>query len=937
MDSGIDLSKVADIELPILNIDDPVKPSKGTEKSQKMSKNNIAIRSRRRNTPKPDSSTDVPTSSFVKRLKDQTLDRKTRKLLMTAASQIEVAKRRAVEAEAAKSTIEREVLIEKLKLEVDAGSARDEAHHMKQELASCKAKLKAAEENVQRVKRAAKIIDERREDAEATAALALDGARKGREESLLAVAREQGRFEGYRHGLTAGRKAVAASLRELANSGAPRRRRRHRNDESVAPRFHPPPTATPKSKASESHSHQVDPVPQQPKQPSEKQPRRSSPKSVQSSVPSAPPSKSPIQSSPTSHNHRHGRSIPSYPKTPVHVQAALPSGPHSTIQPSPELISIQEPAHRPPLSSSPPKPHSAAVQPVSHQRISSRGAAHRTPSSSLTRPRSAIIQPISQQSIPSRGPTHHTPSFYLTGPHSSNAQSASHENDSSLASRGPHQTYQSSSFTQPVSPSAEPPHQADSGVLEYIPMPEPPITLPPDPPAIQPQMNKPVQPVQLSGSYKHHSNTTPVTAPKVPVLPSSSVGSSAQNRPETVRSSNSYQRNRAAQANPVIERTGVYTISRVEEWRRSLTMANERAMTPRRDTNPSIFGTLFGTGRRTAPNTGSQSHTSPDSDSISITRMTVDEFYVIPETTPLRRSSSRATYHERVGVGVPESQSPMYQNDELPYGFMPAFVQHSPGEPIWPILRRDEGSSDEDTSSSTGTDTYTDTESTTSSRIELINALYAGASPLVKLPHGVVAGGIQLAQSASSAYLDAGHIKNYPVYMGPTATRALSGTSKYRFHNPAVSPSDIYASLSGPPALAVWNGDPDIEDPRPLFTDPSILAPKPRRFIWKGTPRFGSVSSIDDRPDSRVRTPSTGRRTPLSLPSAMKPGWRAKLSSAAGRKSPGLPPGRTVSGGGSDEETELDAETQENTRANSRRGSQAYMIGTASSSSSYRP
>ncbi|EEB94787.1 hypothetical protein MPER_06344 [Moniliophthora perniciosa FA553] len=154
-------------------------------------------------------------------------------------------------------------------------------------------------------------------------------------------------------------------------------------------------------------------------------------------------------------------------------------------------------------------------------------------------------------------------------------------------------------------------------------------------------------------------------------------------------------------------------------------MVNERAMTPRRDMNPSIFGTLFGTGR-TAPNAGSQSHTSPY----------VDEVYVIPEKTPLlRRSSSRATYLEQAGVGVPESQSPMYQNDELPYGFMPAFVQHSPGEPIWPILRRDEGPPDEDTSSSTGTDTYADTESTTSSRIELINALYTGASPLVKLPH----------------------------------------------------------------------------------------------------------------------------------------------------------------------------------------------------------
>ncbi|KAK7040844.1 hypothetical protein VNI00_009440 [Paramarasmius palmivorus] len=923
MDSGIDLpNDVVELRNPLSGIDKPIAtpPSKAETKPTKNAKRN-ASRSRHP-IPKPDSTTPHPhvtTSSFAKRLKDHALDKKTRKLLTVAVSQIELAKRRTAEVEAAKSAVEREVLLEKLKLEVDAVTAKDEAQRAKQELEACRLRLKKAEEEAQMAKKAVKVLDEKRSEAELTAALALDAARKVKEDKVIEAAKENGRLEGYRLGLTAGRKAVSDTLKEFAIPRV-RHRKHHRQgrteeqQSSGTSKTASKPASTPdisKPEASRSPSHLPRTnisAPQKLKSSSAKAPPRTSLKQARStsSISSPAQQQQPVIPPPLQHFSRHDEHHGQY---------------HDVRDHQPALR--HDPQHL---------PHDEPYFPLRHELRS-------TPRHDIGRlfrtKTPAPVQPTLPPSL-SRRPTVQIQDpeiISVREPRSPVPSQSTISQQRVKERRSPPQP----SYTPVAQPDPEP----DSGVLEYIPMPEPPITLPPDPPVVHVYPRTPVQTGQPLHPSFHERSRTPGVSLQTSVQPSSSVGDSGSGHKGTARSKATPIMNSFTHSTPGLEQAG--NTSRVEEWRRSLTAIDHQPPTPRNPSRFSLFGASIGTrhSSRTPVITTSPEHRG-SSDYRSPGHSSPGSEPTVPTTVNEQRVTP-VMHYERLGMGMPESRDVIYRNEGIPFGFVPTSVQYSPGEPIIPVERLRE-SSEEDVLTDSDADSYTDTESTTSSRRDLIHALYAGASPLVRLPHGTGSDSVLVVEkNAYSRGPGATPKPDYPsIYMGPSATRAMS-SSTYRIHNPAIDMSEVHShymhsawpgAVYGPEYESVDEDDDDI-----VISSASILAPKPR-FIWRGTPKFGSTSSSDYRPGSRSHTPSTrGHTTPTSssqpLPSAMKPGWRATFPYSSARKSPGLP-NRTFSGGGSDEETVLDAETHENTIVNSRRGMESFAIATASSSSSYR-
>ncbi|KAK7040865.1 hypothetical protein VNI00_009461 [Paramarasmius palmivorus] len=466
-----------------------------------------------------ESLSNVPSPALVKRLlKDDSVNKKTRQLLVATVSRLESASQRAAEAEAAKRAIESKALLEKARLSSDAALAKDEAQRMKLELEMYRLKLQQAEDEVRRARESVKVLDDRRNEAERAAIRARNAARKYRGENMVILAREQGRNEGYRQGLTMGREAAFARLKELdggdyddyfspeivgdgyayieeydegdegaayssrAGSNYPRDRKRDEHHQSRS-RHH--------SMTSKAASN---------KREAESSRRRSNSRPAHSE-----------HQDPESRSRRSHLSRRNVERTPV-VDATpeITSTPRSTQQAPPVPLPSSAPSS-PALPIPPPRPSQVGQTDGDFdQRSESAGSVH-----SASHP---VPFPVQQDHSPAPSPSMQPPSqptpnsAYAQSPQYSAGAGASQPlqaEPEDIMVREP--VHSSPHYTAPPTPasqshsSPQPPIQppfsqppinspqqpsdtslADSGILEYVPMPAPPFALPPDPPVQAP-------------------------------------------------------------------------------------------------------------------------------------------------------------------------------------------------------------------------------------------------------------------------------------------------------------------------------------------------------------------------------------------------------------------------------------------------------------------
>ncbi|KAG7089745.1 hypothetical protein E1B28_011399 [Marasmius oreades] len=157
----------------------------------------------------------TPPSTLVKLLlHEESTTRKTRQLLTQAVDRLGTASERAVNAETSRRAVEVSALLEKAKRDQELAIASDEASRARNELAMYKLHLKKAQDEVTRAHKAMKALTERQVAAERNAAQARSLARKYRGQNLTMIAKEEGKLEGYRQGLRIGRQVIGAKYDE---------------------------------------------------------------------------------------------------------------------------------------------------------------------------------------------------------------------------------------------------------------------------------------------------------------------------------------------------------------------------------------------------------------------------------------------------------------------------------------------------------------------------------------------------------------------------------------------------------------------------------------------------------------------------------------------------------------------------------------------------
>ncbi|ESK91377.1 hypothetical protein Moror_2724 [Moniliophthora roreri MCA 2997] len=455
---------------------------------------------------------DVPSSTLVKLLlKDESVSKKTRKILAATVSQLESATQRAVEAEAAKRAIENKSLLDKAKLSTDAAQAKDEAHRMKLELETYRLKLRQAEDEVRRAHESVRVLDERRNEAEKAVVHARMAARKYRGEKLVMVARQQGRSEGYKQGLTLGREVASARMKELELSGG---YDDYYGSEIVGDGHAYIEEYNDDEDSDQEAAYSSRPISSHPRD--RKRDEHHHPRSRHLSMTSRPTSRREAESSRRQSNstrggqHAHRDPEPrksqshhtSRNETPVVETAAAPPIPPPVVQQTP---SQQTPSQPPPstapsspaLPIPPPRPSQVSREYNGYGRESNTGSpvvplqqqqlppvpyqpqSQPTPNSTYT----PSSQPSEPEVIAIREPVQYTP------PSPTSQSQASTQTQTQPLVQSP--------FNQPPPPmNTLPPQQSqspqvDSGILEYVPMPEPPINIPPEPPAPAPAPAQP--------------------------------------------------------------------------------------------------------------------------------------------------------------------------------------------------------------------------------------------------------------------------------------------------------------------------------------------------------------------------------------------------------------------------------------------------------------
>ncbi|KAF9266648.1 hypothetical protein L218DRAFT_81115 [Marasmius fiardii PR-910] len=402
----------------------------------------------------------TPPSTLVKLLlHEESTTRKTHQLLTQAVDRLGTASERATNAETSRRATEVQALLEKTKRDQELAAANDEARRAKNELEIYKLQLRRAQDEALRTQKTMKVLTERQVAAERNAAQARSLARKYRGRNLMMIAKEEGKLEGYREGLRAGREIIGAKYNlqeyEIQDGGSAFIEEYFEDAEGTTTAHSTPYSQSRRMSRKDETRKQRDTGSHTPRQ------------MTTDGHPRSTPRPQPQPDLPTSSNGTQ--------TSPATVLQAVQSPQPAPLPMTPPLISISAQQLSPTISASPISPHPRSLQPHSpiQGNDSSRAAGVPFP------------DPIVE-------PTPHPQQVAVEEPEVINIRRPSSSNSTPQAlgppvfSHSPTQSY--TSPTAQILPHSSPSQASHTssplaennvlGVLEYVPMPAPPISMP---------------------------------------------------------------------------------------------------------------------------------------------------------------------------------------------------------------------------------------------------------------------------------------------------------------------------------------------------------------------------------------------------------------------------------------------------------------------------